>query len=504
MNPSLASLICACGIAGLFYLDREHTTGTSKALWIPILWVAIVGSRAVSEWFGITPTGPNAQLEGSPVDAAVFGLLELAAFGVLIFRRKRVRALIAANWPILIYFAYCLISVIWSSHTDVALKRWIKALGDVAIVLIIVTEPRPGVAIRRLISRVGFVLLPASVLLIKYYGDLGRGFTASGVPTNTGVTTNKNSLGVMLLVISLGTLWEVIRLLRAKRSPDRRRHLVAQVTLLIFGICLLEMANSQTSIACFILGGGMIILTGMRAVMRRPARVHALCLSIVLVGGLVLLLGGSTDVVHAMGRKSSLSGRTDIWAALLPTAVNPIIGAGFESYWISPNAAKFANTLALEGWYHPGVLNEAHSGYIEVYMELGWVGVVLISLVLITGYKRAIAAYRCNPSIGGLMLAYIIAAAVYSITEAGFRMMDCIWVFLLLAIVSSSAVVTGVFGSEAPTASAFRNRTRKRDAPDLPLDVPSEPIYGAFQPQTPAEVAAVSNLRDRKFSSSII
>ena len=471
MNPSLASLICACGIAGLFYLDREPTSRTSKALWIPVLWVAIVGSRAVSEWFGVTPTGPNVQLDGSPVDAAVFGLLEAAAFGVLMFRRRRACMLIAANWPIVLYFAYCLISVTWSPHPDVALKRWVKALGDVAMVLVIVAEPHPLEAIRRLISRVGFVLLPASVLLIKYYGNLGRGFTADGVPMNTGVTTDKNMFGLMLLVISLGTLWQVIRLLRDKRYPNRRRHLVAQFTLLIFGVGLLEMANSQTSIGCFVLGSVVIILTNIRATRRRPARVHALCLSIVLVGGLAFLFAGA-DIVHSMGRQSTFSGRTEIWAALIPTAVDPVVGAGFESFWISPNAAQFAQTLLHEGWYHPADLNEAHNGYIEVYLELGWVGVVLISLILITGYWRAIAAYRLNPSVGGLMLAYIIAAAVYSTTEAGFRMMDLMWSFLLLAIVTSSGVATGLFGREAPLKHV--------------VSLHSDKIYSTFPETKPA------------------
>ena len=46
---------------------------------------------------------------------------------------------------------------------------------------------------------------------------------------------------------------------------------------------------------------------------------------------------------------------------------------------------------------------------------------------------------------GGLMLAYIVASAVYSITEAGFRMLDLMWVFLLLAVVGASRVGAGLF-----------------------------------------------------------
>ena len=78
------------------------------------------------------------------------------------------------------------------------------------MVLVIVTDGELVAALKRLLSRVGFLLLPTSVLLIKYYGYLGRGYTPDGDPMNTGVTTNKNTLGVVLLIVSLGTLWRVL------------------------------------------------------------------------------------------------------------------------------------------------------------------------------------------------------------------------------------------------------------------------------------------------------
>src|SRR5690348_10701540 len=128
---AIATLICAATVAGLLYLDRDRTVRTSKALWIPGIWVALLGSRPLSSWLGVIPSG-DVQLDGSPLDAGALGLLLVAALAVLIARRKRVRTLLAANWPILIYFAYCVISVAWSYHPDVALKRWIKAIGDLA------------------------------------------------------------------------------------------------------------------------------------------------------------------------------------------------------------------------------------------------------------------------------------------------------------------------------------------------------------------------------------
>ena len=450
MNPTLASLICVCGIAGLFYLDRDRSVRTSKALWVPVIYLWILGSRPVSAWLGMSPqTDVNSQIDGSPVDAVVLGILLIAAIVVLVGRGKRTQWLLAANWPILLYFSYCLISVAWSSHPDVAFKRWIKALEDLAMCLVIVTDRRPIEAIKRLISRVGFVLLPTSLLLIKYYGNFGRGYTPDGEPMNTGVTDNKNMLGVMLFVISLYTLWNLITLLNAGKRRDRRRRLWAQGTLLTFGVILLKMADSKTSIACFTLGAGLVIMSGLRLIKTRPARIHALCLAVLLLGGLTLLFGGESFVTQTMGRQSNLSGRTDIWAALIPVAHNPIRGAGFESFWISSGAAEFHHTLALEGWYQPEGLNEAHNGYLEVYLNLGALGLGLIALILISGYQRAVAAFRRYPSIGGLMTAYIIVSVFYNITEAGLRLLGLPWIFLLLAILTASGLASGVFGEEA-------------------------------------------------------
>jgi exopolysaccharide production protein ExoQ len=480
MNPSVASLICACGIAGLFYLDRDRSVRTSKALWLPVVYLWILGSRSVSAWLGVTPTnGTNVQLDGSPLDAAVFGVLLAAAIGVLIRRNRRTRTLLATNWPILIYFFYCLVSVAWSYYPDVAFKRWIKASTDVAMALIIVTDGQPVVALRRLFSRVGFLLLPTSVLFINYYGGLGRGYDPGGEMSNTGVTTNKNALGLIVFLVSLGALWHVRALLLDKKAPNRSRRLVAQATLLTFGLVLLEMAHCATAIACFALGGGLILATGLRAIKRRPARVHVLCLGVLLVGALMMLFGGQSMATSALGRQSNFSGRTEIWAAVISAVSNPIVGDGFESFWIGPDVEKVWRSLS--GWWHPEGLNEAHNGYIEVYADLGWIGCCFIVLILITGYRRAVAAFRMNPTFGGLMLALVIVSGFYNITESAFFSPHLMWFFLLLAMFSASAVAAGHIGREStriPISSTGQSCTAGAIDELLPRDGDRWPATG--------------------------
>jgi exopolysaccharide production protein ExoQ len=436
MNPSLARLLFMVGIAGLFYLDRDRSVRVSKSLWLPVIWLWIIGSRPVSVWFGMTPA-VTAAVEGSPFDAVIFGVLLVAGIVVLVNRSKRASVSLRASWPVLLYFAYCLISVVWSDFPDIALKRWIKAIGDLAMVLVVVTDPEPVAAVERLISRVGFILMPASILLIKYFNDLGRAYDPDGDQMNTGVTTNKNMLGVITLVISLGAVWRFVNLLLSKREPNRTRKLLAWGVLLAFCIAVLAMADSAT-VACFTLGTALLLATYLPFISRRPGRVHALVAMILLGGGITMLFGGQSSVVHALGRKTNLTGRTDIWRAVLPVVPNPVVGAGFESFWMGPRLQKVYSNLS--GYMH---VNEAHDGYIEVYLNLGAVGVGLIAINLISGYRGSVAAFRRYPRFGALMLAYVAAAAIYSFTEAGFRMLDPIWMFLLLAIVASHTVASG-------------------------------------------------------------
>ena len=493
MNTLLATCIFACGIAGLFYLDRDKTVRTSKALWIPVIWIAIACSRSISEWLGIGPTEEIAQRDGSPIDAALFGVLLAAAICVLIFRSKRTRILLLPNWPILVYFVYCLVSASWSNDPDVSFKRWIKAIGDLVMVFVIVTDKAPVVALSRLISRIGCILLPASVLLIKYFPLLGRGYTPDGAVMNTGVTTNKNVLGVFVLVVSLYTLWRLMALMRLKSDPDRRRHLIAQTVLLAFGILLFRMAHSATSIACFALGGGLIIAANLRSFRTRPVRIHALCVGILLFGAVAFLSGAEGIVSQVLGRQANLSGRTEIWAAAIPAAPNALIGAGFEDFWISPSAEKFQQGLL--GWWHPEGLNEAHNGYIETYLNLGLVGVCLIAMILVLGYRRAVKAFRQDTQMGGLFLAYIIVAAVYSITEAGFRMLDPMWIFLLLAVVGASGVNEGLFARKATKTLATCTddgiKTLGKSEPDPGL----EAIYASRGGSAMFKLARANNPR---------
>ena len=433
MSPSSAPILFALGIAGLFFLDRDTSTHTSKALWLPVMWLWIVGSRPVSAWLGMSTGTLETQLvDGSPLDRTIFLILLVSGILVLYHRSHRTSVFSRASWPILIYFSFCLLSVLWSDFPGIAFRRWTKALGDLVMVLVVVTDPEPVTALKRLLSRTGFILMPASVLVIKYFPDLGRYYDPfTGLAMDSGVETSKNLLGVTTLVLSLGAVWRILTLLRDNHQPNRARHLLAQGTLLAFGVTLFVKADSATSVACFAIGTGLMLTTGLFVPNCRSSFVHALVLGFLLAGSLMMFLGGDANLIHALGRQTNLTGRVGIWQAVIPMTPNPLLGAGFESFWLGSRLERMWRAFPV---FLP---NEAHNGYIEVYLNLGWVGVVLITLVLINGYRRATSVFRRESVLGSLMLGYVVTAAFYSITEAGFRMLDAIWIFFLLAVAAS-------------------------------------------------------------------
>jgi O-antigen ligase len=254
--------------------------------------------------------------------------------------------------------------------------------------------------------------------------------------------------------------------------------LLAQGTLLYFGISLLFMAHSATSGASFALGAGLMLAIALRFFRARPAAVHALVLAVLLAGGLLVLLGGRAEAMKAMGRNADLTGRTEIWEMVIPMVPNSIVGAGFETFWCGPRVAKF---YAMHGGIT--MTNEAHNGYIEMYLNLGWLGVGLIALILGQGYRRTVSAFRRDSALGALLVAYVVTAVAYNIGEAGFRMLSVSWFFLLLSVVAASRVSSlgetepewgGELG-ERPPGQLGRSR------PQPNLDEELEPSFPGYR-----------------------
>src|SRR5262249_54338209 len=110
----------------------------------------------------------DAYLQGNPIDQVALGGLLAAAIGVLFVRRSQVVELIKTNWVIFLYIFYCLASAVWSDFPAVSLRRWNRSLGDFVMIMVVLTDRSKLIAIKRFLLRAGFVLVPLSILFIRY------------------------------------------------------------------------------------------------------------------------------------------------------------------------------------------------------------------------------------------------------------------------------------------------------------------------------------------------
>ena len=353
--------------------------------------------------------------EGNPLDRSICSLLILLAIGILLSRSFKWGDLLTRNVSLSIMLVFALLSVFWSDYSFVAAKRWFRDLGNYLIVLVIVSDPRPVEAVRTVLRRLSYLLLPLSIVFVKYYPALGKQYDPwSGGVTYTGVTTSKNTLGVVCLLGGLFFFWELATRWARKSIGQSRRVFVTDIAFIAMAFWLLILSNSATSRICLILGCLVIAVAHKKPVNRHLKLLKVLipvsfCLYLVLAFGFNI----NANLAGAVGRDPTLTDRTKIWAALLGMHTDPLVGTGYESFWLGPRLQFVWNSF--------GPINEAHNGYLEVYLNLGLIGLFFLGIFLIASYRTI--CKNLIPHADVALLAFVLWTVLlfHSVTEADFR-----------------------------------------------------------------------------------
>jgi O-antigen ligase len=426
MPPQIALGAAVAFVLWLFARDRALQGRFPSSLWIPLLWLGVIGSRPVSAWFGFEAAA--AESEGSPFDRFVYLALMAAAFIVLQRRRINWGTIVALNKWLCVFLVYLGISTLWADYPFVSFKRWIKDIGNILMVLVVLSERDPVGAVKSILFRFGSVVIPASILLIRYYPDLGRYFNPFiWTYAYGGVTTDKNTLGMSLFIAGIGIFWRTIDVWRAR--SEHRSEVFAHLILIGMCLWLWKSAGCATSLVCAALAAGILLSmrsTSVRNFVQRvglwgvPLLAVAIIVASLLFDPLEVILGG-------LGRDVTLTGRTDIWRQVLRVDINPFIGVGYSSFWQSERAASVSDAL---GFYF--LLKEAHNGYLEVYLNSGLTGLGLLAGVLVTGTRRILRKLEAGGSYAAFCFAAFTGSLLYNMTESAFCGLVILWVVVLL------------------------------------------------------------------------
>lgn len=462
MPPFLALLLWIVLLVGLLWFDPAKESGTSLALWIPLTWMFIIGSRLPSQWLG---TGSNlaasqALEEGNPLDRAIFFALIFTAFGILLLRSFKWGNFFKNNVALILLVSFALVSILWSDFPFVSFKRWFRDLGNYFVILVILSDPRPAEAVRMVFRRLWYFLIPLSIVLNKYFPSMSRSFDEwTGAGFFVGVTTSKNMLGVLCLVSGIFFFWDTVTRWSDRKERRTKRIIIVNVVFLAMMLWLLNIANSATSSVCLVIGCLVILATHNAWARRHPGYLKVLipsafCFYLILAFGFDL----NGAMAGQVGRNPTLTDRTLIWNTVLSLHTNPVFGTGYESFWLGPRLEEFYERSSLVG------LNEAHNGYLEIYLNLGLIGVSLLGLYLIASYRAIWRKLRLSPSLASLGLALWTITLFYNMTESAFLKGQLMWVsFLVVAIAAPECAKDRVLITPTPErvgtlAPAFKSR----------------------------------------------
>jgi O-antigen ligase len=415
-----------------YYRDSKECPSVSSGAWIAVVWIAIYGSRPVTEWFiGPDQAASLAQSrdEGNPVEALIS--LSLILCGVVVLARRGVRLseVLRTNIWLAVFYLFWIMSISWSDYPFITFKRLFKDLGNVVMALIVLTEMQPDVAIKAVVSRVAYLCVPVSVLLIRYYPELGRvyaGYDQSAM-MSVGVATHKNTLGVLAFVGAVFVLWNLLDKRKDIRGGGEWFTFVSRVVVLLMSWYLLRVANSATSLVCGLLGTALIMLFTIPSVRRSPGWVEVLGYGSLTV---LVVLDTAFDLkeilLESLGRDTTLTSRTDFWPILINFQDNPLLGMGFNTFWTGDRLLLLPESLR-------GNV-QAHNGYLETYLNGGLIGVSLLGVLLLSAYVKIRKQLVVGIPEGTIRFVVLLVAVLYNYSEASFNKVGVLWVVTLFAL----------------------------------------------------------------------
>jgi exopolysaccharide production protein ExoQ len=440
MPPTIALLLCIVIVLFLLCLEGRASHSVSPAMWIPTLWMMMIASRSLSAWFGTT--GHNES--GNLLDQVVLSGLSVA--GIVVLARRQIdwsRTMRRHKW-LLAFLTYMFVSTLWSDITLIALRRWAREVIVVIMALVVMSDANPRKALESILRRSAYVLIPLSVLLIKYYPALGRQYGRwSGIEMWAGVASQKNGLGRLCIVSVFFLLWALYQRWRERRPVGAHYQGWADVSVILIAVYLLNGAHSSTSLATLVVG--FTTYLGLRffrkhKLMVPQAGLLALLTFLIGFGVSAPFLGGSNVAAFSstLGRDETLTGRTEVWTAVLPAMKRqPLLGYGFGSFWTDTRRELYE-------------IPTAHNGYLDILLELGVVGLAFCTVWLLSCALQLHRALAQDYDWASLAICFLLMSLVYNATESALNSMTeqmtamvVITSFVVPARLSRKRVLTG-------------------------------------------------------------
>jgi exopolysaccharide production protein ExoQ len=364
------------------------------------------GIRTLKILSGIEGPVATVRTEGNYAEGSA--LTQVLLFGVyivsfILLATRPMDQLARAFRPKLLWFlpALAVLSVLWSGAPTISFRRAVALAGSFIFGVYLATRYPRAMLFR--------FLLVISVIAI------GLSFVVSiALPTYSidpisgawqGVFGQKNQLGQFMALAAV--MWLIYAV-----SVKRRRLLVGAGLLSVVLLLLSRSATAIVILLALLAVLGFVRLLRVRSIYALPV----LMLAIVAAGYLVVrTVSDPGAALAALGRDSSLTGRTQLWSIVWQMIRARFgLGYGYGGFWLGFEGPSGPVWLAT-GWEPPS----AHDGFLDLMLDLGVVGLLVFVPIMIAALRYAYAlALRGKTLESAFPFIFLIFLLISNVTES--------------------------------------------------------------------------------------
>ena len=384
--------------------------------------------------------GPRVEARGdsNPLRLGLATLLYLIAACLSLKSIGRTTKLLHENPLVVALLLLPPVSMLWSVDPEATFRRSIACSLTTVFCVYLAGRLSP----EELLKRLMFVFLLGGIASIFYsifVPQYGLHFDQGNVGSWRGVYGHKNDLG-RVSAIALTVSYFV-------RPSNEIERLYRYVTIAVFMV-LLVMSQSRTNWLIMVGMVGFLPLLSLFRSRRMTLPLRFLVVAAIGLAFIALVVGDLDDLLAAVGRDESFSGRESLWSGVISvvSAQYPILGAGYGAFFSDLGGVRELTYLVAWG----SIPDHAHNGYLNVWADLGAVGLVILLLFLFTTFAHLLRRSVVEPdrAAWGALCALMFFFFLNNVSSSvSLKHSDIAW----------SVVLIASFYARAPLHSAVRS-----------------------------------------------
>jgi O-antigen ligase len=395
------------------YPTTDRSSGKDVGVEMLVRTYVIVGILMFFAMGGYLP-GPSVRGQGAALansgDTILGQMYQLGVWVIaIVLMLKCYRGVLQLCWEMKAMMALSVlapISFLWSNNPSMSLRRGIfLLLGTVFAFYLVKRFSARELAEVVVISGVFAAMIGIAISILV--PSVGRDNFNGGAWQ--GVFRSKNGCGNVILSL----LTAAMSFHFPKRPMEAARYLFFPLAMI-----LLIMSDAKTA---WVLGAiymlAMYVLERLQKIDRRDSSIAKFLLLVVAGSVIAAIPFVLPTLLDILGKDASLSGRVPLWTSAFVSALKrPLLGYGYAAFWTGLQGESLNIFLSTHF-----LIYQAQNGLLEVWLEIGLVGVVLVIATFISALRNAVTCFRFgDPEAARWYVGMIVLTVVYNIDETCF------------------------------------------------------------------------------------